>query len=178
MQEECSITWASLHTHHQHNPCLKWFQVLEAGRDLHLYVVHTTSMSVLVRPCVSTNALTMRRLMAVLARDSPLRASLHMASWLDQLLYITADAAATRDWLLASRALDAFSVCLRDSGAGRSGGGEEVATALRLTNVFPLLRQLWEQPDELLRRSVATTVAAMSEPGGWGRKRLTRLVMP
>jgi len=89
-----------------------------------------------------------------------------MASWLDQLLYITADAAATRDWLLASRALDAFSVCLLDSGAGRGGGGEEVATALRLTNVFPLLRQLWEQPDELLRRSVATTVAAMSEPGG------------
>ena len=35
------------------------------------------------------------RLMAVLARDSPLRARLRMDAWLEQLLYIAADAAAT-----------------------------------------------------------------------------------
>ena len=33
--------------------------------------------------------------MAVLARDSPLRARLRMDAWLEQLLYIAADAAAT-----------------------------------------------------------------------------------
>ncbi len=42
-----------------------------------------------------------------------------------------------------------------------------VAAALRRTNVFPLLDQLWaaRDADALLRRSVATTVAAMSVPG-------------
>ena len=42
-----------------------------------------------------------------------------------------------------------------------------VAAALQRTNVFPLLDQLWaaRDADALLRRSVATTVAAMSVPG-------------
>ncbi len=69
------------------------------------------------------------------------------------------------DWLLASRALDAFSACLADSGGAGGDASEGVARALRRTNVFPLLGQLWGQADALLRRSVATTVAAMSVPG-------------
>lgn len=50
-----------------------------------------------------------RRAMAVLARDSPLKGPLQLGAWLQALLYFAADAAAAKDWDLASRALDGFS---------------------------------------------------------------------
>jgi len=59
----------------------------------------------------------------VLARDSPLRARLRMDAWLEQLLYIAADAAATVSlstvplpvdgWM--ARCLDAWVSCLVSS---------------------------------------------------------------
>ena len=43
------------------------------------------------------------RTMALLARDCPLTQSLGIGSWLQQLLYIAADAAAMKHWKLASQ---------------------------------------------------------------------------
>ena len=43
------------------------------------------------------------RTMALLARDCPLTQSLGIGAWLQQLLYIAADAAAVKHWKLASQ---------------------------------------------------------------------------
>ena len=68
----------------------------------------------------------MRRLMAVLARDSPLRARLRMDAWLEQLLYIAADAAATvRPRLFSPEAFDTVR-SLVGAGRIRRGFGKDV----------------------------------------------------
>lgn len=52
--------------------------------------------------------------MMVLARDCPLKETLKMERWLNELLYIVADAAAAGHPALCSEALDAFSTCLEN----------------------------------------------------------------
>lgn len=96
------------------------------------------------------------RTMALLARDCPLTQSLGIGSWLQQLLYIAADAAAVKHWKLASQALDGFSLCLWQLG--------EANGALAGSNVFALLHRLSSEPDPLLRRSIITAVGALSHP--------------
>jgi hypothetical protein len=98
--------------------------------------------------------------MGILARDSPLKQQLTMEAWLEQLLFIAADASARHDWPLASRALDGFSVCL-DCGGGADA--PRMASALAATNALPLLRRLWAEKDAMLGRAVAGALAVLSE---------------
>ncbi|KAK9822384.1 hypothetical protein WJX81_006810 [Elliptochloris bilobata] len=97
------------------------------------------------------------RVFGVLARDCPLRGRLSMGAWVEPLLYAAAEAAATRDWPLAARALDAFSFCVSH--------GARLEEAPGMQSVHALLKRLTGEPDELLRRSVLTAVAALAQPG-------------
>ncbi|KAL3161302.1 hypothetical protein ABBQ38_009658 [Trebouxia sp. C0009 RCD-2024] len=98
------------------------------------------------------------RTMALLARDCPLTHTLGIDTWLRQLLYIAADAAAMKHLKLASQALDGFSLCLWQLGEGQAD------SALAGTNVFPLLHHLSKESSQLLRRSIITAVGALSHP--------------
>ncbi|KAK9829898.1 hypothetical protein WJX72_008538 [[Myrmecia] bisecta] len=98
------------------------------------------------------------RAMAVLAADCPLKDALGIGDWLDQLLYIAADAAAWHDERLASMALDAFAVCI-------TRGGSNLQAQVMHSNVFALLKRLSAEPGApLLRRSLVTTLAALASP--------------
>ncbi|KAK9804176.1 hypothetical protein WJX73_009170 [Symbiochloris irregularis] len=94
------------------------------------------------------------RTMAVLARDCPLRQRLDLQTWLQPLLYITADAAAEDQMDLAAQALDAFSACLEH--------GSNLQPALEAANALPLLRQLAGESSPMLRRAVVTALTALA----------------
>ena len=96
--------------------------------------------------------------MAVLAQESPFKARLGVGTWLQPLLFFTADAAAGGDLLLAARAMDGFA-------AAAISGGRRIALDISASNVLPLTAQLWRTADDVLRRSLMTAVAAAVRAG-------------
>lgn len=69
----------------------------------------------------------------MLARDSPLKGPLQLGDWLQGLLYFAADAAAAKDWALASRALDGFSAAaaVRLAHSERFGPAPDISESKR-----------------------------------------------